>query len=84
MEKHKQENMSKKNGGLIYPEKQDLESFREATQPCMGCICINRNMNLSREHVRAVIYYVFKIGLSEQQSLERLQLAFDDESPLPA
>lgn len=38
-------------------------------------------MELSREHYRAMIYYDFKVGLSEHQCIERLQQAFGEEAP---
>lgn len=38
-------------------------------------------MELSREHFRAMIFYDFKLNLTEQQSHDRLRLAFVDEAP---
>ena len=39
-------------------------------------------MELTREHFRAIIFYDFKAGLNQEQYVQRLQLAFDDESQL--
>lgn len=38
-------------------------------------------MNLNREHFRCMIFYDFRSGLSQQESCQRLQLAFGDEAP---
>lgn len=38
-------------------------------------------MDLSREHFRAMIFYDFKSGLSENECFQRLQKAFEEESP---
>ncbi|GBP96657.1 Putative uncharacterized protein FLJ37770 [Eumeta japonica] len=38
-------------------------------------------MYLKHEHWRAMIYYDFKVGLSEEQCVPRLQLAFNNEAP---
>ncbi|CAK1589034.1 unnamed protein product [Parnassius mnemosyne] len=38
-------------------------------------------MDLNREHLRSMIYYDFKFGLTEQLSLQRLQLALEDSAP---
>ncbi|XP_015924023.3 histone-lysine N-methyltransferase SETMAR-like [Parasteatoda tepidariorum] len=40
-------------------------------------------MELTREHFRAMIFYDFKAGLN-QECVQRLQLAFGDESPARA
>ncbi|GBP29184.1 hypothetical protein EVAR_17722_1 [Eumeta japonica] len=40
-------------------------------------------MNLTRENVRAVIFYDFSCNLSRQGSSDRLRLAFHDEAPHP-
>lgn len=41
-------------------------------------------MNLNREHFRAMIFYDFKCGLTQQQCVERLNSAFGDEAPSKA
>ena len=38
-------------------------------------------MELTREHFRAMIYYDFKDGLSQQNCFERLKKCFDDHAP---
>lgn len=38
-------------------------------------------MNLHREHFRAMIFYDFKVGLSQQQCFDRLRSAFGNEAP---
>ncbi|XP_026323320.1 protein GVQW3-like [Hyposmocoma kahamanoa] len=38
-------------------------------------------MDLNREHLRAMIFYDLKCGLTEQLSLERLQSALEDSAP---
>lgn len=38
-------------------------------------------MELNREHFRAMIFYDFKVGLSESQCVDRLQSAFRDSAP---
>ena len=38
-------------------------------------------MELIREHFRAMIFYDFKVGLSESQCVDRLQSAFRDSAP---
>ncbi|GFS59846.1 uncharacterized protein TNCV_2806541 [Trichonephila clavipes] len=41
-------------------------------------------MELTREHCRVVIFYDFKAGLNQEECVQRLQLAFGDESPCHA
>ncbi|GFV82407.1 histone-lysine N-methyltransferase SETMAR [Trichonephila clavipes] len=41
-------------------------------------------MQLTREHYRAMIFYNFKAELNQQEFVQRLQLAFGDESPCRA
>ncbi|MFX9165696.1 hypothetical protein ABTN87_19735, partial [Acinetobacter baumannii] len=41
-------------------------------------------MELTREHFRAMIFYDFKAGLNPAECVQRLQLAFGDESPARA
>lgn len=41
-------------------------------------------MELTREHFRAMIFYDFKAGLNQEECVQRLQLAFGDESPARA
>ncbi|XP_042906074.1 histone-lysine N-methyltransferase SETMAR-like [Parasteatoda tepidariorum] len=41
-------------------------------------------MKLMREHFRAMIFYDFKAGLSQEDCVEQLQLALGDESPARA
>ena len=41
-------------------------------------------MELMREHFRAIIFYDFKAGLNQEEFVQRLQLAFVDESPARA
>jgi hypothetical protein len=36
-------------------------------------------MELNREPIRAMIYYDFQFGLSQKESLERLQVALREE-----
>lgn len=38
-------------------------------------------MNLEREHYRAMIFYDFKVGISEDKCVQRLQSAFDIVAP---
>lgn len=38
-------------------------------------------MNLSRENFRAMIFYDFRCHISQQESYDRLRLAFHDEAP---
>lgn len=38
-------------------------------------------MKLNRENFRSMIFYDFRCGLSQQESCQRLQLAFGDEAP---
>lgn len=38
-------------------------------------------MELSRENFRAMIFYDFRVGLSQQQCIDRLKTAFGDEAP---
>lgn len=38
-------------------------------------------MELTREHFRAMIYYDFRRGLSQQQCIEELKSTFGDEAP---
>lgn len=38
-------------------------------------------MELSREHFRAMIFYDFRVGLTQQQCIDRLKSAFGDEAP---
>ncbi|GFX39034.1 histone-lysine N-methyltransferase SETMAR [Trichonephila clavipes] len=38
-------------------------------------------MEWTREHHRAMIFYDFKAVLNQKECVQRLQLAFDDESP---
>lgn len=38
-------------------------------------------MELTRESFRAMIYYDFRVGLSQQQCFDRLHSAFGDEAP---
>ncbi|CAK9827565.1 Protein GVQW3 [Anthophora retusa] len=38
-------------------------------------------MHISREHFRAMIFYDFKCGLTQQQCIDRLHSAFGDEAP---
>lgn len=41
-------------------------------------------MELTREHFRAMIYYDFKSGLKQKESIERLRAAFGEEAPSSA
>lgn len=41
----------------------------------------DEKMDLTRENFRAMIFYDFRAGLSQQECLNRLQLAFGDEAP---
>lgn len=45
-----------------------------------NCLCYVR-MNLTRENFRAMIFYDFRCHLSQQESYDRLRLAFHDEAP---
>lgn len=45
-----------------------------------NCLC-HVNMNLTRENFRAMIFYDFRCHLSQQESYDRLRLAFHDEAP---
>lgn len=38
-------------------------------------------MEISRENFRAIIFYDFKRGLTEEECINRLQSAFGDKSP---
>nr|XP_015914885.2 histone-lysine N-methyltransferase SETMAR-like [Parasteatoda tepidariorum] len=38
-------------------------------------------MELTREHFRSLIFYDFKAGFNQEECVQRLQLAFVDESP---
>ena len=35
---------------------------------------------MRREHFRALIFYDFKVGVNQEESVQRLQLAFGDDS----
>ena len=39
-------------------------------------------MELNREHIRAIIFYNFRRGLTQQQCIDELNLIFGDEVPL--
>ena len=41
-------------------------------------------MDLTREHYRVIIFYDFKLLLNQDECVQRLQLAFGDESPARA
>lgn len=41
-------------------------------------------MALNREHFRAMVFYDFKGGLTEQQCADRLTSTFGDEAPTAA
>ena len=41
-------------------------------------------MELTRDNFRAIIFYDFKAGLNQEEYVQRLQLAFGDESPARA
>ncbi|GFX84414.1 histone-lysine N-methyltransferase SETMAR [Trichonephila clavipes] len=51
-----------------------------------GCVSLDRIENgvETREYYRAMIFYDFKAGLNEEEYVQRLQLAFGDESPCHA
>ena len=38
-------------------------------------------MELTRKHFRAIIFYNFRRGLSQQQCIDELNLTFGDEAP---
>ena len=38
-------------------------------------------MELNREHFRAIIFYSFRFGLTQQQSIDELNSIFDNEAP---
>jgi histone-lysine N-methyltransferase SETMAR len=44
-------------------------------------LCVGVAMNLCRENFRSMIFYDFRCGLSQQESCQRLKLAFGDEAP---
>ncbi|KAJ3655399.1 hypothetical protein Zmor_014531 [Zophobas morio] len=37
-------------------------------------------VELTREHYRSLVYYDFKVGLTQEESLQRLKTAFDNEA----
>ena len=39
-------------------------------------------MELNREHLRAIIFYNFRRGLTHQQCIDELNSIFGDETPL--
>lgn len=41
-------------------------------------------MDSNREHFRAMIFYDFKVGLTQLQCVDRIRLAFGDEAPTRA
>ncbi|GFY19506.1 histone-lysine N-methyltransferase SETMAR [Trichonephila clavipes] len=55
--------------------RQDDEEATPGTEEKMEC---------TREHYRAMIFYDFKAGLNQKEYVQRLQLAFGDESPCRA
>ena len=38
-------------------------------------------MELKQEYYRAVIFYDFKVGLDQEECLQRLQSAYGEENP---
>ena len=44
-------------------------------------IHLAQKMELNREHCRAIIFYNFRRGLTQQQCFDELNLIFGDEAP---
>ena len=42
---------------------------------------VAQKMQLNREHFRAIIFYNFRRGLTQQQSIDELNLIFGHEAP---
>ena len=44
-------------------------------------IHFTEKMEISRENFRAMIFYDFRVGLSQEECIDRLRKGFDDEAP---